>query len=340
MSKAKILVTGGTGYIGSHAAVELIQAGYEVEILDNLYNSKIEVLGRIEEITGVKPRFYDVDLRDAEALAKVFAENKFDAVIHFAGLKAVGESVEQPLRYYENNVGGTVNLLECMEEYGVKRIVFSSSATVYGVQESPKYVESMKTGGEISSPYGKTKYMIEEILKDTATADPEFSATILRYFNPVGAHPSGLLGEDPNDKPNNLMPIIMKVATGEIAELSVYGDDYPTPDGTCIRDYIHVVDLAKGHLAALDKMDKGVQIYNLGSGHGTSVAEIVKAFNTASWMELPYRVVARRAGDLAEFFADPTLAAEKLGWKTELSIDDAMRDTLNYLEKQGLSLRK
>lgn len=340
MSKTKILVTGGTGYIGSHAAVELIQTGYEVEILDNLYNSKIEVLGRIEEITGVKPRFYDVDLRDAEALAKVFAENKFDAVIHFAGLKAVGESVEQPLRYYENNVGGTVNLLECMEEYGVKRIVFSSSATVYGVQESPKYVESMKTGGEISSPYGKTKYMIEEILKDTATADPEFSATILRYFNPVGAHPSGLLGEDPNDKPNNLMPIIMKVATGEIPELSVYGDDYPTPDGTCIRDYIHVVDLAKGHLAALDKMDKGVQIYNLGSGHGTSVAEIVKAFNTASEMELPYRVVARRAGDLAEFFADPTLAAEKLSWKTELSIDDAMRDTLNYLEKQGLSLRK
>lgn len=340
MSKTKILVTGGTGYIGSHAAVELIQAGYEVEILDNLYNSKIEVLGRIEEITGVKPRFYDVDLRDAEALAKVFAENKFDAVIHFAGLKAVGESVEQPLRYYENNVGGTVNLLECMEEYGVKRIVFSSSATVYGVQESPKYVESMKTGGEISSPYGKTKYMIEEILKDTATADPEFSATILRYFNPVGAHPSGLLGEDPNDKPNNLMPIIMKVATGEIAELSVYGDDYPTPDGTCIRDYIHVVDLAKGHLAALDKMDKGVQIYNLGSGHGTSVAEIVKAFNIASGMELPYRVVARRAGDLAEFFADPTLATEKLGWKTELSIDDAMRDTLNYLGKQGLSLRK
>lgn len=340
MSKTKILVTGGTGYIGSHAAVELIQAGYEVEILDNLYNSKIEVLGRIEEITGVKPRFYDVDLRDAEALAKVFAESKFDAVIHFAGLKAVGESVEQPLRYYENNVGGTVNLLECMKEYGVKRIVFSSSATVYGVQESPKYVESMKTGGEISSPYGKTKYMIEEILKDTAMADPEFSATILRYFNPVGAHPSGLLGEDPNDKPNNLMPIIMKVATGEIAELSVYGDDYPTPDGTCIRDYIHVVDLAKGHLAALDKMDEGVQIYNLGSGHGTSVAEIVKAFNKASGMELPYQVVARRAGDLAEFFADPTLAAEKLGWKTELSIGDAMRDTLNYLKKQGLSLRK
>lgn len=340
MSKAKILVTGGTGYIGSHTAVELIQAGYDVEILDNLYNSKVEVLDRIKEITGVKPRFYDVDLRDAEALAKVFAGSKFNAVIHFAGLKAVGESVEQPLRYYENNVGGTVNLLECMEEYGVKQIVFSSSATVYGIQESPKYVETMKTGGAISSPYGRTKYMIEEILKDTATANPEFSATILRYFNPVGAHPSGLLGEDPNDKPNNLMPIIMKVATGEIPELSVYGDDYPTLDGTCIRDYIHVVDLAKGHLAALDKMDKGVQIYNLGSGRGTSVAEIIKAFNKVSGIELPYRVVARRAGDLAEYFADPTLAAEKLGWKTELSIDDTMRDTLNYLEKQGLSLRK
>ena len=339
MSKEKILVTGGTGYIGSHTAVELIKAGYEVEILDNLYNSKAEVLDRIAELTGVKPRFYDVDLRDAEALAKVFAEGEFGAVMHFAGLKAVGESVEQPLRYYENNVGGTVNLLECMEEYGVKRIVFSSSATVYGVQESPKYVETMKTGGEISSPYGKTKYMIEEILKDTATADSEFSATILRYFNPIGAHPSGLLGENPNDKPNNLMPIIMKVATGEIAELSIYGDDYPTPDGTCIRDYIHVVDLAKGHLVALDKMDRGVQIYNLGSGRGTSVAEMVKAFNTASGMELPCRVAARRAGDLAEFYADPTLAKEKLGWETELSIDDAMRDTLGYLEKQGLGLR-
>ena len=339
MSKEKILVTGGTGYIGSHTAVELIKAGYEVEILDNLYNSKAEVLDRIAELTGVKPRFYDVDLRDAEALAKVFARREFGAVMHFAGLKAVGESVEQPLRYYENNVGGTVNLLECMEEYGVKRIVFSSSATVYGVQESPKYVETMKTGGEISSPYGKTKYMIEEILKDTATADSEFSATILRYFNPIGAHPSGLLGENPNDKPNNLMPIIMKVATGEIAELSIYGDDYPTPDGTCIRDYIHVVDLAKGHLVALDKMDRGVQIYNLGSGRGTSVAEMVKAFNTASGMELPCRVAARRAGDLAEFYADPTLAKEKLGWETELSIDDAMRDTLGYLEKQGLGLR-
>lgn len=335
----KILVTGGTGYIGSHTAVELIQAGYEVEILDNLYNSKAEVLDQIEQITGVKPQFYNVDLRDAEATAKVLAEGGYDAVMHFAGLKAVGESVEQPLRYYENNVGGTVNLLECMAESGVKRIVFSSSATVYGVQETPKYVETMRTGGEIASPYGKTKYMIEEIMKDAAVADPELSVTLLRYFNPIGAHPSGLIGENPNDKPNNLMPIIMKVATGEIAELSIYGDDYPTPDGSCVRDYIHVVDLAKGHLAALDKMGKGVQIYNLGSGHGTSVKEMVKAFEKASGRELPCRIAERRAGDLAEFFADPTLAEQELGWKTELGIDEAMRDTLNYLEKQGLELR-
>lgn len=335
----KILVTGGTGYIGSHTAVELIQAGYEVEILDNLYNSKAEVLDQIEQITGVKPQFYNVDLRDAEATAKVLAEGGYDAVMHFAGLKAVGESVEQPLRYYENNVGGTVNLLECMAKSGVKRIVFSSSATVYGVQETPKYVETMRTGGEIASPYGKTKYMIEEIMKDATVADPELSVTLLRYFNPIGAHPSGLIGENPNDKPNNLMPIIMKVATGEIAELSIYGDDYPTPDGSCVRDYIHVVDLAKGHLAALDKMGKGVQIYNLGSGHGTSVKEMVKAFEKASGRELPCRIAEHRAGDLAEFFADPTLAEQELGWKTELGIDEAMRDTLNYLEKQGLELR-
>lgn len=339
MEKTRILVTGGTGYIGSHTAVELIEAGYEVEILDNLYNSKIEVLDRIAEITGVKPKFYDVDLRDAEALAKVFAETDYDAVIHFAGLKAVGESVEQPLRYYENNVGGTINLLECMEEYGCKRIIFSSSATVYGVQDSPSYVESMTTGQNISSPYGQTKYMIEQILKDVATADPEFEVTLLRYFNPIGAHKSGLLGEDPNDKPNNLMPIIMKVATGQIPQLSVYGNDYPTPDGSCIRDYIHVVDLAKGHLAALKHMGAGVQIYNLGSGEGHSVLEMVEVFDKMSGIKLPCQIVGRRAGDLAEFYADPSLAAKKLGWTTVLSIEDAMKDTLNYLKHEGLELR-
>ncbi len=336
----KILVTGGTGYIGSHAAVELIQAGYEVEILDNLYNSKIAGLDRIEEITGVEPKFYNVDLRDAEALAKVFAENTYDAVLHFAGLKAVGESVEQPLRYYENNIGGTINLLECMQEYGVKKIIFSSSATVYGEQDSQSYTEQMITGQKITNPYGRTKYMIEEILKDVTVADPEFEVTILRYFNPIGAHPSGLIGEDPNDKPNNLMPVIMKVATGEIDQLSIYGDDYPTPDGSCIRDYIHVVDLAKGHLAALNHMEKGVQIYNQGSGEAHSVFEMVAAFNKASGIKLPCQVVGRRAGDLPGFYADPTLATEKLGWTTELTINDTMRDTLNFLKHEGLELRK
>ncbi len=335
----KILVTGGTGYIGSHTVVELIQAGHEVTIVDNLYNSKIEVLDRIEQIAGMKPKFYDVDLRDAEALAKVFQENQFEAVMHFAGLKAVGESVEQPLRYYENNIGGTINLLECMEEYGVKKIIFSSSATVYGVQDSPKCIETMQTGAGISNPYGRTKYMIEEILKDVTVADPEFEVTILRYFNPIGAHKSGLLGEDPNDKPNNLMPIIMKVATGEIEMLSVYGDDYDTPDGTCVRDYIHVVDLAKGHLAALEHMAAGVQIYNLGSGEGHSVFEMVEAFDQASGMKLPSQVTGRRAGDLAMMYADPALAEEKLGWTTGLSIEDAMKDTLNFLKHEGLELR-
>ena len=348
--KAKILITGGTGYIGSHTAVELIQAGYEVEILDNLYNSKREVLGRIAEITGVEPKFYEVDLRDFEALRKVLEGGEFQTVMHFAGLKAVGESVEQPLRYYENNVGGTINLLRAMAETEVKQIVFSSSATVYGEQEVVEYDETMTTGMKLSNPYGRTKYMIEEILKDLVTSDPEFRATILRYFNPIGAHPSGLLGEDPNDKPNNLMPIVMKVAAGEIPELSVYGNDYPTEDGTCVRDYIHVVDLAKGHVAAMEKMGGGqrrgeqdlvpgltgneqVQIYNLGSGRGTSVLEMVRAFSEASGRALPYKIAGRRAGDLPEFYANPAKAERELGWKTERTVADAMNDTLNYLRK-------
>lgn len=336
----KILITGGTGYIGSHTAVELIEAGYEVEILDNLYNSKLSILDKIAEITGVKPKFYDVDLRDAEALDKVFAGSDFSTVIHFAGLKAVGESVEEPLKYYENNVGGTINLLEAMQAHKVHKIVFSSSATVYGVQESPQYIETMTTGQSIASPYGRTKCMIEEILKDTATADPEFRVTILRYFNPIGAHPSGLIGEDPNDKPNNLMPIIMKVAAGAIPELAIYGNDYETPDGSCRRDYIHVVDLAKGHVAALEKLPEGeqVQIYNLGSGKPTSVFEMVKAFSEASGVALPHKVTERRAGDLAEFYAEPAKAKEVLGWETKLSIQDAMNDTLNYLRKCGVEI--
>lgn len=332
--KAKILITGGTGYIGSHTAVELIRAGYEVEILDNLYNSKREVLGRIAEITGVEPKFHEVDLRDLAAVRKVLEGGEFQTVMHFAGLKAVGESVEQPLRYYENNVGGTINLLRAMVETGVKQIVFSSSATVYGEQEVAEYDETMTTGMKLSNPYGRTKYMIEEILKDVATSDPEFRATILRYFNPIGAHPSGLLGEDPNDKPNNLMPIVMKVAAGEIPELSVYGNDYPTEDGTCVRDYIHVVDLAKGHIAAMEKMGgEQIQIYNLGSGRGTSVLEMVRAFSEASGRALPYKIAGRRAGDLPEFYANPGKAERELGWKTELTVADAMNDTLNYLRK-------
>ncbi len=327
----KILVTGGTGYIGSHTIIELYKKGCEIDVLDNLFNSKIAVLDKIEKITGRKPDFYEVDLLDYEKMDKLFAENDYDLVIHFAGLKAVGESVEKPLKYYENNVGGTINLLKCMKNHGVKKIIFSSSATVYGEQPVTKLDETMTTGTGITNPYGETKFMIEEILKDVAVSDPEFQAVILRYFNPVGNHPSGLLGEDPNDIPNNLMPIVMKVSRGEIAELSVYGDDYPTPDGSGVRDYIHVVDLAKGHVAAMDAMKPGVLVYNLGTGKGTSVFEMIAAFEKASGNKLPYKVVGRRAGDLAEIYADPAKAEKELGWKTELTVEDAMRDTMTYL---------
>lgn len=327
----RILVTGGTGYIGSHTIIELYKEGYEVDVVDNLFNSKIEVLDKIEKIAGKRPGFYKVDLLDYDGMEKVFAENEYDLVIHFAGLKAVGESVEKPLKYYENNVGGTINLQKCMQKYGVKRIIFSSSATVYGEQPVARLDESMQTGVGITNPYGRTKFKVEEILKDVAASDPGFEAVILRYFNPVGNHPSGLIGEDPNDIPNNLMPIIMKVSRGEIAELSVYGDDYPTPDGSGIRDYIHVVDLARGHVAAIEKMQPGVMIYNLGTGKGMSVFEMIAAFEKASGRKLPYKVVERRAGDVAEMYADPAKAERELGWKTELTVADAMRDTINYL---------
>ncbi len=327
----KILVTGGTGYIGSHTIVEFYKKGCEIDVLDNLFNSKITTLNKIEKIAGKKPNFYEIDLLDFEKMDKLFEENDYDLVVHFAGLKAVGESVEKPLKYYENNVGGTINLLKCMKKHGTKKIIFSSSATVYGEQPVTKLDETMLTGAGITNPYGETKFMIEEILKDVAIADSEFQVVILRYFNPVGNHPSGLLGEDPNDIPNNLMPIVMKVSRGEIAELSVYGDDYPTPDGSGVRDYIHVIDLAKGHVAAMDAMKPGVLIYNLGSGKGTSVFEMIAAFEKASGKKLPYKVVGRRAGDLAEIYADPTKAEKELGWKTELTVEDAMRDTMTYL---------
>lgn len=327
----RILVTGGTGYIGSHTIIELYKKGYEIDVVDNLFNSKITVLDKIEEICGKRPGFYQINLLDYKKLNELFQQNQYDLVVHFAGLKAVGESVEKPLEYYENNVGGTINLLKCMQSGGVKKIVFSSSATVYGDPGDPKYVETMETGRNLANPYGKTKYVIEEILKDQAAADKEFEVALLRYFNPVGNHPSGLLGEDPNGIPNNLMPIIMKVARGEIKELSVFGDDYPTADGTCLRDYIHVVDLAKGHVAVIDKMKPGVLVYNLGSGKPTSVLEMIKAFEAASGKELPYKIAKRRDGDLAEFYADPTKAKNELGWQTELTVDDAMRDTLRFL---------
>ncbi len=331
----KILVTGGTGYIGSHTTIELIEAGYDVVIMDNLYNSKIEVLDKIEKITGKKPEFHQLDLLDKDGMMELMKSQQFDAVIHFAGLKAVGESVEKPLEYYKNNISGTINLLECMKETGVKKIIFSSSATVYGEQEEFEYVETMKTGGSLTNPYGRTKYFIEEILKDLSVADPEFEITILRYFNPIGAHKSGLLGEDPNGIPNNLMPIIMRVSQGRIPELSIYGDDYNTEDGTCRRDYIHVVDLAKGHIAALKNMKKGANIYNLGTGTPTSVKEMVAVFEKESGKTLPHKIVGRRAGDLPEMWANSDKAKAELGWQTELTVEDAMRDTLNYLNHEA-----
>lgn len=328
----KILLTGGTGFIGSHTAIELINLGYEVEILDNLSNSKIAVLDRIEDITGVKPVFYEVDLLDKKALDEVMAEGHYDLVMHFAGLKAVGESVEKPLEYYKNNIGGTINLLECMKKYGVNKIIFSSSATVYGDQGMEEVTEEMQTGINITNPYGRTKFMIEEILKDVSFSNPELEVTILRYFNPIGAHESGLIGEDPNDIPNNLMPIIMKVSTGEIEKLKVYGDDYDTVDGTGMRDYIHVVDLARGHIAAMMKMEEGVSIYNLGTGQATSVLEMIAAFEEASGKKLPYEIVGRRPGDLGIIYANVEKAFKELNFKTELTVKDAMNDTINYLE--------
>lgn len=328
----KILVTGGTGYIGSHTVVELLQSGHDVTILDNLINSKITVLDRIKQITGILPTFHQIDLLDYASLENLFTNTHFDLVFHFAGLKAVAESVENPLLYYDNNLTGTVNLLKAMKVGGTKKIIFSSSATVYGEQETHSYTEDMQTGINIPSPYGRTKYIIEEILKDYCNAHPGFSAVILRYFNPIGAHPSGLLGEDPNGRPNNLMPIIMKVAKGEIKELQVYGNDYDTIDGTCVRDYLHVVDLARGHLAAMKVLKtSGAHIYNLGTGHGTSVFEMIKHFEKTSNQTIPYRIAPRRPGDLPEFYANPQKAQKELNWSAHLTITDAMKDTIKYL---------
>ena len=329
----KILVTGGTGYIGSHVVAELLQDGHEVVILDNLINSKITALENIKKITEKSPTFYHVNLINYGTVEKVFKDHSFDAVIHFAGLKSVSESIEKPILYYQHNLTGTINLLKCMQLFHVDKIIFSSSATVYGNSNNGKCVETMPTGRNIINPYGRTKYIIEEILKDVCTSNPNFSAVALRYFNPVGNHSSGLLGEDPNGIPNNLMPYIMKVASGELKELNIYGNDYNTQDGTCRRDFIHVTDLAKGHIAAFEALKTpGFKAYNLGTGTPTSVLEMVKAFEKVSKKPLPYRFAPRRPGDLAEIWADPGKAQQELEWQAHLTIEDAMKDTLAFLE--------
>ena len=328
-----ILVTGGAGYIGSHTAIELINEGYEVIIADNLCNSSSIVIDRIEEITGKKVKFYEIDTRDQKKLRKIFEENKIDAVIHFAALKAVGESVEKPLDYYNNNLVNTITVLELMREFGVDKFVFSSSATVYGSPKSCPIKEDFPLS--TTNPYGNTKLMIEDILRDICKVNKDFNVAILRYFNPIGAHESGLIGEEPNGIPNNLMPYITKVAIGQLKELSVFGDDYDTPDGTGVRDYIHVVDLAAGHVKALEKLNQnpGLVTYNLGTGRGYSVLDLVKAFENASGVKIPYKIVGRRAGDIAMCYADPTKAEKELGWVAKYDVNKMCKDSWNWQSK-------
>ena len=330
----KILVTGGTGYIGSHTVVELLNNNYEVVIVDNLSNSKKDVIDKIEEITKKQVKFYENDVCDKKALTRIFKENKIGAVIHFAGYKAVGESCEKPLMYYRNNINSTLTLLEVMNEFGVKKIAFSSSATVYGKPESLPIKEDSKL--TTSNPYGSTKQMIENILRDLYKSDNEWSIAILRYFNPIGAHKSGLIGENPNGIPNNLMPYIIKVATKELDCLGIFGNDYDTKDGTGVRDYIHVVDLAKGHIAALNKIinSTGCDAYNLGTGNGYSVLEIVNTFKKINNIDVTYKIKDRRPGDIDACYADPTYALEKLNWKAELTLEDMCKDAYNYVKRK------
>ncbi len=325
-----ILVTGGAGYIGSHTCVELLNAGYEVVVVDNFSNSKPEPLRRIREITGKDFKFYPVDILDRDKLEKVFSQNQVDAVIHFAGFKAVGESVNIPLRYYHNNITGTLMLCETMEKYDVRRIVFSSSATVYGAPERVPIAEDFPL--EATNPYGQTKLMIEQMLKDLYKSDNRWSIALLRYFNPIGAHESGRIGEDPNGIPNNLMPYISQVAVGKLKELKIFGNDYPTPDGTGVRDYIHVVDLAKGHLKALKKvlLSTDIDVYNLGTGIGYSVLEVVDAFEKASGRKVPYKIVERRSGDVAICYADPSKAKRELGWVAKRGLNEMCIDTWRW----------
>lgn len=326
-----ILVTGGAGYIGSHTVVELLNQGSEIVVLDNLSNSSPVSLERIKQITGKTVHFYQGDILDRQILRQIFAAHQIDAVIHFAGLKAVGESVQQPLRYYQNNVTGSIVLVEEMLKANVNTIVFSSSATVYGDPEIVPITEACKVGGT-TNPYGTSKYMVERILEDTVNANPQFSAVVLRYFNPVGAHSSGLIGEDPNGIPNNLLPYISQVAVGKLQQLSVFGSDYDTHDGTGVRDYIHVVDLAVGHLKALQKHqnDTGFHVYNLGTGTGYSVLDMVKAFESANGIQVPYKLVDRRPGDIAVCYSNPQKAFDQLGWKTEHDLTQMMQDTWNW----------
>ena len=326
-----ILVTGGAGFIGSHTVVELIQSGKEVVIVDNFSNSKPEVLNRIEKITGVRPIFYEADILDKPALDRIFEERDIEAVIHFAGYKAVGESVQKPLEYYHNNITGTLMLCQSMKEHNCKNIVFSSSATVYGMNNPVPFREGMPTSA--TNPYGYTKVMIEQILSDLTVSDPEWSVVLLRYFNPIGAHSSGLIGENPNGIPNNLLPYVSQVAIGKLEKLSVYGDDYDTPDGTGVRDYIHVVDLALGHLKAIDYSlsHKGVQAINLGTGKGTSVLEIVHAFEKACGHSVPYMIAPRRPGDIASCYADASKAKELLNWEAVRTIEDMCQSSWKFI---------
>ena len=327
-----ILVTGGTGYIGSHTCVVLLEAGYDVIIADNLYNSKLDVLDKIETITGKKPKFYNIDVSKKEELDILFKENDIEAILHFAGYKAVGESVGLPLKYYRNNLLGTIALTECALEYKVSKFIFSSSATVYGDGSVP-YRESNPLLPS-TNPYGETKVMSERILKDSATVNPGLSVTLLRYFNPIGAHKSGLIGEIPVGTPNNLMPYITQVAKGKLAKLRVFGNDYDTVDGTGVRDYVHVIDLAYGHMAALEKMKQGVNVYNLGTGKGTSVLELIHTFQTVNNIQIPYDIVDRRPGDVASSYADVSKAWDELGWKTEKTLEDMCHDSWFFEKNQ------
>ena len=326
-----ILITGGCGFIGSHTCVEMLESGYEIVVLDNYYNAHPEALNRVKELTGKDFPFYECDIRDREGLRRIFAAHTIDCVIHFAGLKAVGESVRKPLEYFDNNVNGTLVLCDVMREYGCKRMVFSSSATVYGM-ENPSPLDETMPVGAVTNPYGRTKYMIECILQDLCASDPEWSVVLLRYFNPIGAHKSGRIGENPNGIPNNLMPYISQVAVGKLKQLSVFGDDYDTPDGSGVRDYIHVVDLAKGHVCAVDyaKTHTGAEAINLGTGNGVSVLELVHAFQNVNGVPVPYVIAPRRDGDVATCYSNPAKAKALLNWTAQYTVDDMCEDTWRW----------